>query len=108
MDKKELYQDTSYLVKAANEIYDRAYSDYSEMVSNAMKGTPTQKQAEHILDGMLDFCYDERFQILYRQFCKYIYRLYPEVAVDYVRIFRDQIGEDDNNEHDDNNNYSSN
>lgn len=103
MDKKEsLFKDTSHLVKAANEIYERAYSDYSEMVSNAMKGTPTQKQAEHILDGMLDFCYDERFQILYRQFCRYIYRLYPEVAVDYVRIFRDQIGEDEN-EHDDNN-----
>ena len=53
--KESLYKDTSHLVKAANEIYDRAYSDYSDMVSNAMAIMPTQKQVEHILDGMLDF-----------------------------------------------------
>ena len=104
MDKKEsLYSDTSQMIKAASQIYDKAYDSYSALVSNAMKDRPSQKQAEHILDGMLDFCYDERFQILYRQFCRYIYRLYPEVAVDYVRIFRDQIGDDEKNEHDDNN-----
>ena len=101
MDKKEsIYKDTAQLASAASGIYDQAYLSYSTLIADAMKSKPTQRQAERILDGILDFCYDKRFQVLFKQFCKHIYQFYPDSAVDYIKIYRDQLEEDEQSEND--------
>ena len=97
-DKEALYKETASLVKTGQMIYERAYSDYSARVASVLKEQPSQKQAEKLLDGLLDFCSDKRFQTLFRRLCKHIYKYYPGCAIDYIMIYREQMEESESNE----------
>jgi len=44
---------------------------------------------ERCLDGMLDFCFDERMLLIYKKLCRYYYDIDPEAAVSYVDAYRD-------------------
>ena len=58
-------------------------------VDLVMAGVITDKaEIEKILDSLLDFGDDSRFFELFQKLCRHIYRQYPDVAVEYVNIFR--------------------
>lgn len=97
-DKEALYKETASLVKTGQMIYERAYSDYSARVASVLKEQPSQKQAEKLLDGLLDFCSDERFRILFRQVCQHTYKYYPGCVIEYIKIYRDHMEESESNE----------
>lgn len=58
-------------------------------VDLVMAGVITDKaEIEKILDSLLDFGDDSRFFELFQKLCRHIYHQYPDVAVEYVNIFR--------------------
>ena len=53
-------------------------------------------QIEHLLDSLLDFCFDDGIVVLYRKLCLYYFDIDPEATVDYVRFYRDFWDNDGN------------
>ena len=75
-------------------VRDFAYAQYSEEVKCLLADTsPTQKQAEHLMDGLLDFCDEERFLKLLKEVCRYLLPLYPSTVQEYIQLYRTQYEE---------------
>lgn len=54
-------------------VRDFAYIQYSEEVKCLLAdATPTQKQVEQLMDGLLDFCGEERFLKLFKEVCRHL------------------------------------
>ena len=49
----------------------------------------SRKRIEHLLDGMLDFCFDDEMLALYRKLCRYYFSIAPEATVSYIYAYRD-------------------
>jgi hypothetical protein len=83
------------LAKASNELAIRAVSEYSIVVYNII-GTKSidSNQIEHTLDGMLDFCFDDKMLLLYKKLCRYYYDIDPIATVSYVNAYREMWDED--------------
>ena len=48
-----------------------------------------RKRIEHLLDGMLDFCFDEGMLVLYKKLCRYYFSIAPDATVSYIYAYRD-------------------
>jgi hypothetical protein len=44
---------------------------------------------EHLLDHMLDFCFDQKMLMLFKKLSRYLYTFDPAAAADYERFYRD-------------------
>jgi hypothetical protein len=42
---------------------------------------------EHLLDYMLDFCFDQKLLILFKKLCRYLFTFDPATASDYVQFY---------------------
>lgn len=61
------------------ELRDEAYQLYSEVIDAiAHGGRPTKEQLDEIIDGLLEYCDEERFFILYKRLCRLIHKFTPE------------------------------
>ena len=82
------------LAQAMSALYDNAYQVYSDMVSSVLNDWITEeKDIEHIMDGLLDYCEDERFIKLYKDLCRHVYYHYPKMVGEHVALFRAQFME---------------
>jgi hypothetical protein len=45
-------------------------------------------EIEHLLDGLLDFCFDEAILVFYRKLCPYYFDLNPIATIDYIDLYR--------------------
>lgn len=52
------------------------------------------QRIEHLLDRMLDFCFDERILVLYKKVCRYYCKMDPSATASYVYAYRDLWDED--------------
>jgi len=43
---------------------------------------------EHLLDGLLDFCFDDDMLLLFKKLCRYYFRIDPAATADYVHTYR--------------------
>lgn len=67
---------------------------YSGLVTSVLEGwILEEQQIEHILDGILDFAGDERFQELFKKLCCHIYGHYPRQVIDYITMYKHLYGE---------------
>jgi len=53
------------------------------------------ERIEHLLDGLLDFCFDPEMLGLYKRVCRYYFDINPEATADYVRFYRELWDSDD-------------
>lgn len=82
---KELQEAFSGLL----DLRDKAYDLYSEAVDAVERGLiPEEKQVEEILDGLLEYCDEERFFRLYQKLCRLVYERYPALVGEFVNMFR--------------------
>lgn len=82
------------LAQAMSALYDNAYQVYSDMVSSVLNDWITEeKDIEHIMDGLLDYCEDERFLQLYKNLCRHVYNHYPKLVGEHIALFRAQFME---------------
>lgn len=47
------------------------------------------ERIERLLDGMLDFCFDEEMVALYKKICRYYFVIAPDTTVSYIYAYRD-------------------
>jgi hypothetical protein len=96
---KEMYDDLvnsiGDLAKASNELAIRAVSEYSIVVYNII-GTKSidSNKIEHTLDGMLDFCFEDKMLLLYKKLCRYYYDIDPNATISYINAYREMWDED--------------
>lgn len=73
------------LVVGIGKLREVAYVKYSELVSQVLEKKITdEQQLEQIMDGLCDFCDEDRFIELYRSLC----HQYPQLVGEHVALFR--------------------
>jgi len=63
------------------------YSIEVELIINSK--CVNNSHIERVLDGMLDFCFDESMLALYKKLCRYYFPINPAAVKDYVYAYRD-------------------
>ena len=53
----------------------------------------SEREIETIMDGLLDFCDDEKFLGLYKELCRHVYYQNPQLVGEHVNLFRLQFEE---------------
>lgn len=75
-------------------VRDFAYAQYSDEVKHLLTNkSPLQSQAEPLLDGLLDFCGEERFLKLFKEVCRHLLPSYPSTVQAYIQLYRAQYEE---------------
>ena len=98
----DLVKSIGELAKTRNQLSRQAEQQYSFEVEAILKAQSRDPQRiEHLLDGMLDFCFDPEMLRLYKELCRYYFKIDPEATVSYVYAYRelwDEKGEADKGE----------
>lgn len=77
------------VAEGINKLRDAAYRQYSVLVDQVLADQITEEhKLEQIMDGLCDFCDEERFIELYRSLCRHIYYQYPQLVGEHVAMFR--------------------
>lgn len=75
-------------------VRDFAYRYYSEEVKCLLAdASPSQTQVEHLMDGLLDFCGEERFLLLFKEICRHLLPSLPSTVQEYIQLYRTQYEE---------------
>ena len=75
-------------------VRDFAYAQYSEEVECLLAdASPSQNQVEHLMDGLLDFCGEERFLLLFKEICLHLLPSHPSTVQEYIHLYRTQYEE---------------
>lgn len=73
------------------------YVHYQDLVSAVLTNQiVSEREIEAIMDGLLDFCDDEKFLSLYKKLCRHVYDQYPQLVGEHVNLFRLQFEENTN------------
>ena len=91
----DLVKSIGELAKTRNQLSRQAEQQYSFEVEAILKAQSRDPQRiEHLLDGMLDFCFDSAMLSLYKKLCRYYFAINPEATVSYVNAYRDMWDEE--------------
>ena len=83
------------LAKAHQQITRQAFTSYEPIVTDIILHKSTdQNHIEHVLDGLLDFCFDDDILLLYRKLCRYYLDLNPTATAYYINAYREMWAED--------------
>jgi hypothetical protein len=52
------------------------------------------RRIESVLDGILDFCFEDSMLCLYKKLCRYYFTINPEAIVSYVDAYREMRDEE--------------
>lgn len=70
------------------------YVHYQDLVGAVLTNhIVSEREIEAIMDGLLDFCDDEKFLGLYKKLCRHVYYQYPQLVGEHVNLFRLQFEE---------------
>ncbi len=86
------------LIKSAQGFIDIAWAQYCERSESIIRAfekekKPLEWELEYLLDGLLDFCFEERFRALFEKVCGVAEKYYPQVVEDYKRYFVEMHGD---------------
>ena len=86
----DLVKSIGELAKARNQLARQAEQQYTFEVEAILKAQSRDpQQIEHLLDGMLDFCFDSAMLSLYKKLCLYYFKINPGATASYVYAYRD-------------------
>ena len=78
------------LAKGICDLAVKAVSQYSQEVDAIIySGCMDKNRIEHVLDGMLDFCFDKNMLEQYKRLCRYYYEINQHATAGYVYAYRD-------------------
>lgn len=94
----ELFQSIEPLAESIQQLGGQAVGIYTPMVESLIMSKSTDtRQIEHLLDYMLDFCYNDKMLLLYKKLCRYYYFIDQQGAFFYVNAYREMWDEDESN-----------
>lgn len=85
-----LLENVSVLAGQMQDLAHQAHTGYAAEVEAliAARSRDTQ-QIEHLLDGILDFGFDDTMTQLFKRLCRYYYTLDPAATASYVHSYRE-------------------
>ncbi len=87
--QEELLNTISETISSIDRLRDKAYQQYRSTVRMILQDEITEeKQIERIMDGLLDFCDEQRFLKLYKELCRHIFDRYPQLVGEHISIYR--------------------
>lgn len=88
------------LVESIQQVARQAHAGYAREVDAVIHEQCCDPQRiEHLLDEMLDFCFDSNMLDLYKKLCRYYFTIAPEITVSYVGFYRDLWDNNDEETH---------
>ena len=86
----DLVQSIGEIVRVSRRLARQAEKQYALEVEDILRTQCRDPQRiEHLLDGMLDFCFDPEMLRLYKKLCRYYFAINPDATVSYVNSYRD-------------------
>lgn len=93
-DHNEIWSEISALLTKFEEQKKQIYVHYQSLVTAVLANQiASEREIEAIMDGLLDFCDDEKFLDLYKKLCRHVYNQYPQLVGEHVNLFRLQFEE---------------
>lgn len=87
---KELVQTIGELAAARQQLAYQAEKQYAPEVNDILRKQDRDHQRiEHLLDSILDFCFDDAMLHLYKKLCRYYFKIDPEATASYVYAYRE-------------------
>jgi hypothetical protein len=94
MKLDDLVNSISKLAEVHQNLGKQAFVAYKIEVENLIRSKTTdQNQIEHLLDGMVSFCFDKDMLQLYKQLCRYFYAINPAATIYHIHAYRDMWDE---------------
>ncbi|MBU3966120.1 MAG: hypothetical protein KKG76_01920 [Euryarchaeota archaeon] len=91
-----MVQTISKLALAQQQLARQAEQLYSVEVDSIMRDKCRDPQRiERLLDGILDFCFDDEMLRLFKKLCRYYFKIDQEATVSYVHTYREMWDEDE-------------
>ena len=86
--------DLRKLITTFKHLPQQALEAYTPLVEDVIQNASRDKrQIEHLLDGILGFCFDEKMLALFKRLCRHYYYIDPKATADYVYMYRDMWNE---------------
>jgi hypothetical protein len=77
------------LVSHLATLHHDALKAYTPLVDQTIAdGSRNVKEIEHLLDGILDFCGDEKMLTIFKRLCRHYYGIDPRATAEYVHLYR--------------------
>lgn len=94
-EHEEIYQVFRQFAERQSQLARMAKAQYEPMVDSIIRKKITDvKKIQFVLDGVLDFCFDEEMLVIFKRLCRYYYPLDPEAVGFYVRLYLEMWEED--------------
>jgi hypothetical protein len=88
--KDKGFLEIKQLVAGINELANNAVPLYSVQVDHIINSGCLEKNTiEHLLDRMLDFCFNADMLKQYKKLCRYYYYIDPIATTEYVYAYRE-------------------
>ncbi len=85
-----LLENVSVLAGQMQDLARQAHAGYAAEVEALIAARSRDIQRiEHLLDGILDFGFDDIMTQLFKRLCRYYYTLDPAATASYVHIYRE-------------------
>jgi len=86
----------SKLAEAQQQLAHQAEQLYSVEVEAILRDKCRDpRHIERLLDGMLDFCFDDEMLRLFKKICRYYFKIDQEATVSYVHTYREMWDEEE-------------
>lgn len=93
-DHTETLKELKSLLTAFEAQKKEIYLHYQQLVNSVLScEIISEREIEAIMDGLLDFCDDDKFLALYKDLCRHVYAHYPQLVGEHINIFRLQFEE---------------
>lgn len=77
----DLVQSIGKIIEAHKDLTGQVVRQYSANVADILHTQNRDpRRIEHLLDGMLDFCFDPAMLALYKKLCRYYWDIDPEAT----------------------------
>jgi hypothetical protein len=89
-----LVQAIGVLAEEHNQLAHQTVLEYAPEVEAILRDQCRDpRRIEHLLDGILDFCFDSEMLYLYKKLCRYYFEIDPSATVSYVNAYREMWDE---------------
>ena len=92
----EMVETISKLALTQQQLARQAEQLYSVEVDALLRDKCRDPQhIERLLDGMLDFCFDDEMLLLFKKLCRYYFKIDPVATASYVYAYREMWDEEE-------------
>ena len=84
------------IVSRLEEIQEQGLELYSKLADEIINDRITDPhKIELVLDGLLDFSYSDRYEVLYKKICRHIFHKHTKLVEEHVAMFRERIANEE-------------